>query len=408
MEVNNNKNGIWGLVTVAIGAAGEAGRRYLRAKGQKELQDKVTKSLPEHIDEDTTVDESNITFSVVKKSELDLSKFTQLKVSEEEVNEWKAFISSSGGEALKGFLSGSSVDGLVKCDVPLKDLFRVKDNPGAMRGYVMKNGKYYKQAQFTKADISNVAPLMVFQCMSAVTSQYYQQIIFEKLCVINNNIDLLLEHQTSQDRARLKVAYSHLLDLSKKKSFDIADKQIVSDFSRIVEEIREKYRSLLSKFNEKNMLFLYVKPAWSDKTEAKSKITALDESHYFDYLSIAMQAEALVYIASAISVKVAHFLGNEEDARIYVGKMNLDYWMNYALQFRQIRHEVLKYLEFEADSSWFQGKSIKKLIEEQERRFNSVEKSMQNLQKQFEYKTTQYIKFEEDGSANKFILLEEH
>lgn len=52
-----------------------------------------------------------------------------------------------------------------------------------------------------------------------------------------------------------------------------------------------------------------------------------------------------------------------------------------------------------------QGKSIRALRDEQEKQFNTFEKSMLNLQMLFDYKTTQYIQVEEDGTMKKFIII---
>lgn len=85
--------------------------------------------------------------------------------------------------------------------------------------------------------------------------------------------------------------------------------------------------------------------------------------------------------------------------------VKLNFWDDYVSQFNRIRHDVLKYLELEADSSWMQGKSIRALRDEQEKQFNTFEKSMLNLQMLFDYKTTQYIQVEEDGTMKKFIII---
>jgi hypothetical protein len=321
-------------------------------------------------------------------------------ITSDEANEWKALISTLGGETAKTAMTATAFNGLLKCDVSLKDLCRIKDNPEAMRGFVMSEGKISKQASLSEAGIGNVAPLLVYQYIAAVTSQYYQHIIIEKLISIDNKLDSIISILSADDRAKLKVAYNRFVELSKKTTYDIADKQIVSEFSGFVEIIREKYRDLL--FGIKNLEVDY---KWSDKKEAQQKVQSLRESHYFNYLDMVMQAEVLTFIAAAISIKVAKFLGNDEDAKIFAERMNLDYWDNYIDQFYQIKHDVVKYLELEADSSWLQGRSIIALKKEQEKHFDSVEESMLNLQRQFECKTIQYIRVQKDGTIKKYISL---
>ena len=205
----------------------------------------------------------------------------------------------------------------------------------------------------------------------------------------------------AEDHAKLKVSYKRFKELSKKSEYDIADKLIVSEFSGYVDIIREKYKELLSKINSLNVNY-----KWSDKEEAKLKIQALQDSRYFHYLDMVMQSEVLAFIATTISIKVARYLGNDEDIKIYTERINLDYWNNYVDQFNRIRHDVIKYLELEAEASWVQSKSIVAMKNEQLKRFNDIEESMLEIQNQFNYRTVQYIKIHEDGMLKKYICID--
>ena len=142
------------------------------------------------------------------------------------------------------------------------------------------------------------------------------------------------------------------------------------------------------------------------REEAKLKIQALQDSRYFHYLDMVMQSEVLAFIATTISIKVARYLGNDEDIKIYTERINLDYWNNYVDQFNRIRHDVIKYLELEAEASWVQSKSIVAMKNEQLKRFNDIEESMLEIQSQFNYRTVQYIKIHEDGTLKKYICMD--
>lgn len=387
-----------GTIVVSVGASlGEMARRVLRKKGQKELQKRVDETAPTHVIKDVSIsDEVQIT--IVDESNFDLTEYKEVLISDEESNEWKSLISTLSGETVKTTMTTSAFNGLLKCDVPLRDLCRAKDNPVAMRGIIINDGKISKQAFFSEAGIDNAAPLLAYQLMAVITSQYYQQVITEKLNFIVAKIDNLIVLLEADDRAKLKAAYDCFMRLNKKSSYDIADKQILAQSSRDVDIIREKYRDLLSKIER-----LDIDYKWSDKKESVLKIKKLQESRYFDYLEMAMHADFLTFIASVISVKVANYLNDEEDAKIYTGRMNLDYWNNYIEQFYRIKHDVIKYLEEEAQASWFQGKAITSLKDEQEKKFEKVESSMLNLQRQFDYKITQFIKVQDDGAIKKYM-----
>ena len=156
-----------------------------RRNRQIKIQERVNASLPEKVKKDLSVDDKNIQLTILDNNSVDLEYYQGSSISENEINEWKSLISTIGGETAKTALTAFSFNGLLKCDVPLKDLCKVKGNPEAMRGLVMNDGRISKQASFTKAGVSSVAPLLVFQCMAAVTSQYYQHIITERLNTIN-------------------------------------------------------------------------------------------------------------------------------------------------------------------------------------------------------------------------------
>ncbi len=393
---------VYTIVAAAAGAVEEGTRNLLRSKGQKELQKHVDETRPAPIEKDLSVADNHVQLSFLKDDYVDLVRCQESPMSENEINEWKALISSLGGETTKTALTAFAFNGLLKCDVPLRDLCRVKGNPGSMRGIVITDGNISKQASFSEAGLGNFAPLLVYQCMAAVTSQYYQQIITERLNAIDTKLDNIIKILQADDRAKLKVAYNRFVELSKKNTYDIADKQIASEFSGFVEIIREKYRELLL-----GIKHLDVGYKWSDKKEAELKIQALQNSHYFEYLEMAMQAEVLIFISSAISMKVANYLGNEEDANIYANRMNLDYWYNYVDQFNLVKHDVIKYLELEANASWMQEESIIVMKDEQLQKFNSFEDSMLRLQKQFECRTVQYIQVQQNGELKKYISLSE-
>ena len=399
-SLNMNNKIIYTIAAAAAGAIEEGARNLLRNKGQKKLQEAVNKSSPKPAKVDLTVPNNHVQLTILDDNNIDLVRCQESSMSDKEIQEWQSLLSTLGGETTKTALTASTFNGLVKCDVPLKDLCRVNGNPDAMRGMVIKNGKISKQASFSETELGNMAPLMVFQCMAAVTSQYYQQVIFERLNAIDNKLNHIIEFLAADDRAKLIVSYNRFVELSQKNTYDIADKQIISEFSNYVGIIREKYRHLLASINNLNIDY-----EWSDKKEAELKIQALKDSKYFDYLDIAMQAEVLTFIASAISMKVAGYLGNEEDITNYANRISLDYWNNYVDQFNRIKHDVIKYLELEAKASWTQRKSITELKEQQLKQFNEVEASMRRLQKQFEYRTIQYLVPQEDGSLKKYIYI---
>ena len=399
MKQNNfNPNSEKSAIGVLIVLATEATRRYFRSKGQRKLQNKVTDYVhtvkPKKSDDPI----KDLEFTLCNLSENQLNRFTEIKLDESEVRSWKAFISSIGGGLSELVLDTWAFNGLLKCDVPIKDLYKLKDNPSLLRGIVFKDGKIDKNAVFTEVGSKEMTPLFLYQCMAAVTSQYYQQIIAEQLNNISSKLDNILKILTAEDSAKLEVSYKRFKELNQKTTYDIADKQIVSECSGYVEIIRSKYRKLLSGINNLN-----VQSEWIDKKEAEKKIRALNNSNYLEYLDFAMQAEILCYLANMVSIKIAHYLGNFEDVHIYNTRLNLNFWDNYVTQFNLIKNDVIKYLELEAESSFFQGKDIYQMRDLQLKRFNDFETSMLSMQDRLNLNVIQYIRINPDGSAVKYI-----
>lgn len=358
--------------------------RFARDKGQRKLQNRVDESLPVPIKKDYIIPEDKIKLTLVKKADV---SGDIINVSSEDKEEWKSLLSTYGGEFIKSEVTAQAFDGLLKCDIPIKDLCRVKDNSSSLRGFIVSDGKISQQAKLEEVGVTRMAPMLAMQCMAAVTSQYYQQVITERLDAIDSKVDAIFRIAVEEDRARLKVAYSHFEDLMKKKYYDLADKQIVAEFSKDVDIIKEKYSELLKK--QKN---LKVKYAWTDKGEAEAKVDALKKSNYFENLDLAMHAEALSFIATVISIKVAKSLGNTEDAEIYLNRLNPNFWYKYEDQFNATKHDVLEYLKQEYESSNFVlAPGIKKLRDQQVAEFDTMEKSMVQIQEQFNCKQTLYL-----------------
>ncbi len=394
-------------VGIGVVALGECGRRYYRSTAQKNLQKEVDRLFSRSQMErfNRLIDEAinanrKIELTRVDSDSFDPSKYEEISISTKEANEWASFLSNIGGEAIRAGATGETFQGLLRCDVPLTDLIRVKGDPNAMRGLVFNDGSISKHASFTEASFSNMAPLLIYQCMAAVTSQYYQQVITERLDAIESKLDKILAFLESEDRARLKVAYHSFVELNQKSKYDIADKQIISESSRHVETIREKYRNLLNSIKDLNISF-----QWCDKKEAEKKIEALNDSRYFEMLEMAMQAEVLYFIAAAISIKVALSLGNEEDAKIYSDRLVLSFWDEYAEQFQRIKHDVITYLELEAESAIIKSDSINEMVNEQKRVFDEVEEAMKMIQCTLDCNTSLYVKIEADGSMKQYISL---
>ena len=380
-------------MTVAIDPKIIIGRIYRN----KKLKAVVKETAPHPNEKDLLVVDEDIMITTID-DDYDMTPFKEVPISSSEADKWKSILSAIAGETSKIGTAEYAIHGLLKCDVPIKDLCRIKANPDAMRGFIYNDSKIIKHASFTEAGLTNMAPLMVFQLLAFVTSQYYQQIITERLIAIEAKLDNILKHLEANDMAELKVAYNELVSLSKKRTYDISDKDTAYKFLNQVQVIREKYRIIVSNINPPAIDW-----SWSDKKEAEHMIKALYDSKYLDYLEIALQAELLVFIASAICMRIADKLENEEDLKRFAERMDPDFWNEYENKFNSIRHVVMATLELEAGSSLFQSEFINSLKDEMEMRFKEVDNTRKNLQEIYAQRTVQYIRIHEDGTVKKYM-----
>ena len=238
--------------------------------------------------------------------------------------------------------------------------------------------------------------------MSVITSQYYLQVITERLCTIDQKLDEILNFLSAGDTSNLQVAYDYLLELNSKTSFDIADKTNVLNLSKSIEGTRVKYKGFLTNIKELN-----IESKNKDIEEAKSKILRLKDSHYFDYLEVVMKSEVLSYIANVVSLKIAKSMNSTEDTEIFMKKLSLNYWNTYQDQFERLRYDVITYLELAAKDSWFESKKIQRMKKEQEAIFDEIKDLLVDMQNNLDRRIVQYLKVDKDGSIKKYMMIDQ-
>ena len=390
------------IITVVVATAAKVGHRHLRNYIQKKRQQKVDNGWLEKSQCNSSVGSSYLKLDIVQNMKLPSDRYVAVPLSETEEMEWKSFFSLLRGETIWGGLAAYSCDDLLKCDIPLSELCKAKDNPSLMRGYSVENGKISKQAKFEKAGASSVVPLMIYQCMSVITSQYYLQVITERLCTIDQKLDEILNFLSAGDTSNLQVAYDYLLELNSKTSFDVADKTNVLNLSKSIEGTRVKYKGFLTNIKELN-----IESKNKDIEEAKSKILRLKDSHYFDYLEVVMKSEVLSYIANVVSLKIAKSMNSTEDTEIFMKKLSLNYWNTYQDQFERLRYDVITYLELAAKDSWFESKKIQRMKKEQEAIFDEIKDLLVDMQNNLDRRIVQYLKVDKDGSIKKYMMIDQ-
>lgn len=402
------------LVPIAIAAGAQAAwNKFLTKVIGEGVEEDLEKNRPQKTYPDTTSKCDGYNFQFIFDSEgVNLSEFET--VNEEEAKEWRnVYESFAGGKALEGGLNAFAYDGLLKSNIPYRDLCKVAGDSDAVRGFV-SNGHISKQAEFTKVGISNIAPLLVFQCLSAITSQYYMNIIFDKLSEIKKGIDSIKEFLEAKDEGIIKGICKRVNELVEKKSYVDTDKKEIASIYQTVDSLKEQYKSLLSKIdlNFKSNFNLF-----SAKKSANEKVNKLNESKFFKYFEIALQLEVLGILVSLTAMKIDNVLLNKaekeksddscayaEDIRISANRIYKTNWQFYRKKFDETQYNVMEYIKLVNCASFFPNDDdIEKIKKELNDRFKTIEGQLTDSTNILERKVVQYIKLEKDGTVRKCI-----
>lgn len=337
---------------------------------------------------------------VVQKEEVDLTCYEKIDLNPQEANEWKALLSTYGGKIIENQLTTSTFTGLVKCDIPLNELCRVANNSEAKRGYVFQNGKIIQHASFSKPSVSKAMPPLIYQCLAAVTSQYYQQIITERLDRVDEKLEDIIRIMKAEDESKLSTAYQRLIELFQKDCYDTSDKFEASDFSNDIETIRRKYGDELHSALEK---IEKVGPKWTNEKESKQKIQLLENMHYFESFEIALYADAIEFISNLVLIKIARYLDNKEDENRYSSRIDFDFWSHYVDGFNKVKHNMLKYLELQLQDAWIGKEDILGKKNELMNKFKKAEEKAKHFHELFNCNTTWYMQVPEEGMPKLYV-----
>ena len=404
MEEKKGEGSWWkGLVLTAVTAVTAGIAVFFNQKKSKQERKKEKEINNSYKSSTSNTDVDNRTqCTLCKESDMQLDHFHKSPMSEDEYEELKPFIQTCADEAIKTAYIKRQFNNLLKCDMPLSDLCRVKNNPTKFRGIVRRNGKISKQASFSEAGLHHSAPLLIREFLSFLTSQHYLHEINNKLNNIIKIIEEVRQDQYDTDISTLKSAFKGLVELDNKSTYDAQDKGRACRYSDKISQILEKYRSKLSRIDVKDLSIDGKMIKLIDKANVSFKVKRLQDINYFDFLEIVMDAEYLFFFATMIELQIAEFLRNEEDMHIYANRLDAQkvYFFKYKDQFEKIKHSVLKYIESKKDEAWIKGDITEKLKEQSEN-FDKAEKMITDIQKLCNVEIC--IKAQEDGTLTKYI-----
>ncbi len=331
------------------------------------------------------------------RDESNIDNLSKVSLSEKEQKEWKAFAFDALGQMGYDMALANSFNGLLKCDIPISQLYAVKGGYGQVRGYAMSDGKFSQQGIFEQVSLKQVTPLLVFQALSVVTSQYYQNLISNQLEGITGKVDLLAKYLRAEDKAWLSLAYSKLKEYSEQRSFSELDRKSLEEISDKMDVIRLKCRDLLSGID------VTIGYSWSDLSEAEEKKQKLYDSNFFTFLDMARCAEALYYCSNVLLIRASVLMGQPDDiVSKYQGRLSLDFWKEYAEKFSHVRHDVLNYIERSKESAWFNKERIAEILPDLKDQFNKEVDAFQKLADSLDRPVTVFLSLDEDGRVIRY------
>lgn len=392
----NKKNS---LIAIVVGGAALMGIAFIRNKRQKALQKKVDETQPKPITKYN--DEITIKTAMIESiNSIDLEKnYKEVVMDEAEMNNWKSLICNTSSEIIRTGIINGSFSGLLKCDIPLSELAKSKTDPSLMRGGVISNGKISQQASFKKIGACELAPSVIFSCLSILTSQYYLKDICNKLDEISKQNKKIEYHMINKSWASLQSNCRTLKEINSKTVYCDTDFILAHNAAqKISEELFANKRYL-----EENFSLNVDKLELTDFKEAECKVMNLEKSKFFAYFNIVMDAELLNYMATIILLKIAQSLNMTEDINNFSDRLKLSSWNYYLSKFNEVKHDVLTYLEYEAEHSFLSKNKINKLKHECETMFQQTERHINNTYSVVSQPMTNYLYIDVNGKIRKYV-----
>lgn len=287
----------------------------------------------------------------------DYKEIVQTEVdTQESLNQ---IFSSFLGFAIQSGNAIGSVSGLLECNIPINQLYKISEHPELMRGFVKNSkGKFDQVAIFQEANIAKVAPVIAFQALSVITSQYYLHVITNQLKEISKKLDDILSFLQIDDQAKIVATFHTLQDKLALTEYSENDLQTLEESVKSADIMRIKYKKLLedvpSKLDE-------TKCRVTNLQEAKKMKELLVSSHFFDYFTNAIDSELLYIIANLSVIKAANYLGNKEKESIYKKHISDNIWAKYEPIYLQTKGKVESYIDMAAIEAIINEDEIKKL-----------------------------------------------
>ena len=221
------------------------------------------------------------------------------------------------GSPISGILQGTAVkalagNGLYTATVAPELLMRYSN--GTIASMIKEGGKFAAHAGFTAAEAAVFAPMIVFQVLSIITSQYYLNGINKQLTAIQNSLDRLKNLNYSEDEGKLFSIQETISNILTSKQPLREDISIISACRKESLEIAAKYLSMLNKqfAPEKTKIHSDEKKRLD---EIKDEINKTDGEFY---MNMAYTAYSLSSMSDVALLYTLTYCNNKEDYHLRI------------------------------------------------------------------------------------------
>lgn len=283
-------------------------------------------------------------------------------------------LSTLAGHLMQAGIFNREFTGLLRCNVATGELARCA-NGEALRGFVQRNGKIIRQAEFSPIGVPT--PMVVFQVASFATGQYYLHSINENLAEIKKGLGELKDMELSERAGKLEAIRNELFRIG---CFTETKPEDISQCRGILREADSIRNDLRNQFNNKGEVWGDYKFYYTYNKELGIIKKALGESRIDVLLELAGLAENLVL--SANLTLSCLYKDDKERHEFFKSSARYEFAEKYANRYHYLKGIVMG-----------NANAIAQQIKGGETTINQIEDYFHNIERRFQKSYDPNIKY---------------
>ena len=245
------------------------------------------------------------------------AKTRQIPLSEDQQKNLYSYISSAAGTGIAVGAQSLAVSGLYRASAAASTLMKYSD--GTISSIIREGGKISSHAGFTSAGFTAVAPIAIFQALSAVTGQYYMNIITKQLNQLNESVQKILQKIEAKNKAEITVVQEEIIALANQDHYTVDDSIAIRSYMDKAHILLHNY---INQINDNlNGIKLMPDSFWSTHSkEIKKTIEGFNNQDINYLFQMAQQCAETVSSCQLVYLKILCFLS--QSSPLYLSKVN--------------------------------------------------------------------------------------